>query len=102
MVSFEVDCDQIDLATFVESLELFFLAESLGGVESLVAHPASMTHAAMSPEAQAIAGITEGLVRISIGLEHDQDLIDDINQALDKASATRTLLRSTEPRAATR
>ncbi|MFK8029709.1 MAG: cystathionine gamma-synthase [Gammaproteobacteria bacterium] len=90
MVSFEVDCNAVDLKTFIESLELFFLAESLGGVESLVAHPASMTHAAMTPEARNIAGITEGLVRISIGLEHDQDLIDDINQALDKATLVRT------------
>ena len=54
---------------FVDGLEFFSLAESLGGVESLVAHPASMTHAAMAPEARAAAGLVDGLLRLSIGIE---------------------------------
>ena len=67
---------------FAESLEIFTLAESLGGVESLIAHPALMTHAAMDPEARRTAGIGDGLVRLSIGLEHEDDLIADLAQAL--------------------
>jgi cystathionine gamma-synthase len=58
------------------------LAESLGGVESLIVHPASMTHAAMSPEAQATAGITPGLLRLSIGLEDADDLIEALERGL--------------------
>ena len=85
MVSFELDCKKVDLARFVNGVRLFFLAESLGGVESLIAHPASMTHAAMSSEARHIAGISDGLIRISIGLEHDNDLVADLRQALDLA-----------------
>ncbi|HBI18019.1 MAG TPA: O-succinylhomoserine (thiol)-lyase, partial [Brevundimonas sp.] len=61
----------------------FTLAESLGGVESLIAHPATMTHAAMTPEQRATAGIGDGLVRLSVGLEHVEDLIGDLFPALD-------------------
>ncbi|HSM32276.1 MAG TPA: PLP-dependent transferase, partial [Woeseiaceae bacterium] len=57
------------------------------GVESLVCHPASMTHAPVSPEALAEAGISQSLVRLSIGLEASEDLVDDILQALDAAKA---------------
>jgi cystathionine gamma-synthase len=63
---------------FCESLELFSLAESLGGVESLVAHPATMTHAAMAPEARAAAGLVDGLLRLSIGIESTDDLLRDL------------------------
>lgn len=70
---------------FVEGLELFTLAESLGGVESLVAHPATMTHAAMTAEARAAAGISDGLVRLSVGIEHADDLLADLAAALDRA-----------------
>jgi cystathionine gamma-synthase len=63
---------------FSEALELFSLAESLGGVESLVAHPATMTHAAMAPEARAAAGLVDGLLRLSIGIESTEDLLRDL------------------------
>jgi cystathionine gamma-synthase len=61
---------------------LFSLAESLGGVESLVAHPATMTHAAMDPAARAAAGLTDGLLRLSVGIEAVNDLREDLAQAL--------------------
>ncbi|HEX9773120.1 MAG TPA: PLP-dependent transferase, partial [Steroidobacteraceae bacterium] len=61
------------------------LAESLGGVESLVAHPASMTHAAMDADARARAGITDSLLRLSIGIEDGGDLVRDLEQALAAA-----------------
>jgi cystathionine gamma-synthase len=64
---------------------MFTLAESLGGVESLVAHPATMTHAGMSPEARRLAGITDSLVRLSVGLEAEGDLVCDLGQALAAA-----------------
>jgi cystathionine gamma-synthase len=70
---------------FVEAVELFSLAESLGGTESLVAHPATMTHASMTPEAQDAAGITPGLLRFSVGIEPAEDLIADLKAALDAA-----------------
>jgi cystathionine gamma-synthase len=63
---------------FCEALELFSLAESLGGVESLIAHPATMTHAAMAPEARAAAGLVDGLLRLSIGIESIDDLLRDL------------------------
>ena len=63
---------------FVESLEIITLAESLGGVESLIAHPATMTHAGMSSEARRVAGISDSLLRLSIGLESETDLLNDI------------------------
>jgi cystathionine gamma-synthase len=65
---------------------VFTLAESLGGVESLVAHPATMTHSSMTPEARASAGIKDNLLRLSIGLEDEADLIDDLTQALAVAA----------------
>ena len=67
---------------FLERLELFTLAESLGGVESLVDHPAIMTHASVPPEARAKLGITDSLVRLSVGIEDTDDLIADLEQAL--------------------
>lgn len=74
----------------MEGLEHFTLAESLGGVESLVCHPATMTHAAMEAEARAKAGIGDGLVRLSVGIEHPDDLIDDLSRGLDSALAAVT------------
>jgi cystathionine gamma-synthase len=68
---------------FSEALELFSLAESLGGVESLVAHPATMTHAAMAPEARAAAGLVDGLLRLSIGIESTEDLLADLRQGIE-------------------
>lgn len=81
MLSFEL-ATGIDPASFVRGLAHFTLAESLGGVESLVAHPATMTHAAMTPEARQAAGISDRLLRLSIGLEHVDDLIADLERAL--------------------
>ena len=72
---------------FLDGLRCFTLAESLGGVESLVAHPATMTHAAMSPEARANAGIGDGLLRLSVGIEHADDLLADLSDALARAHA---------------
>ncbi|MDR2620262.1 MAG: PLP-dependent transferase, partial [Propionibacteriaceae bacterium] len=67
--------------------ELFTVAESLGGVESLICSPATMTHAAMPPEVQAAAGITPGLLRLSVGIESASDLIADLLSGLDRAVA---------------
>jgi cystathionine gamma-synthase len=78
MISFEIDASASEIPVFLKHLKLFTLAESLGGVESLVAHPASMTHAAMSPEDQAAAGIGSTLLRLSIGIEHVDDLLADL------------------------
>jgi len=87
MLSVEIDGGVEAVRAFVDGLTCFTLAESLGGVESLVAHPATMTHAAMSPEARAAAGIGDGLLRLSVGIEHVDDLIADLKAALDRASA---------------
>lgn len=67
----------------VEATRIFSLAESLGGVESLIGHPAMQTHAAVSPDRRIAMGITDGLVRLSVGIEDIDDLIDDVAQALD-------------------
>jgi len=67
---------------FLERVELFALAESLGGVESLIEHPAIMTHASIPPENRETLGISDGLVRLSVGVEGIDDLIADIEQAL--------------------
>lgn len=85
VVSLELAGGEPAVRAFVEGLEHFSLAESLGGVESLVAHPATMTHASMTPEARAAAGITEGLIRISVGIEDGDDLVADLLRALDRA-----------------
>lgn len=83
MISFEIDATEEEIPIFLGNLRLFTLAESLGGVESLVAHPASMTHAAMSPEDQAAAGINSSLLRLSIGIEHIDDLLADLAAGFD-------------------
>ncbi|MEA2761836.1 MAG: cystathionine gamma-synthase [Gemmatimonadaceae bacterium] len=87
MVSFEVKGGIEGVQRFVNALQCFTLAESLGGVESLVAHPATMTHASMDANARAIAGIDETLLRLSVGIEHADDLVADIAAALDIAAA---------------
>jgi cystathionine gamma-synthase len=84
MLSFSIATDEPGLSRFLGALKIFTLAESLGGVESLVAHPASMTHASMDPKARLDAGITDGLLRLSIGLEDADDLLADLQQALAK------------------
>ncbi|HXH24704.1 MAG TPA: PLP-dependent transferase, partial [Vicinamibacterales bacterium] len=70
--------------TLVEGVRLIALAESLGGVETLISHPATMTHASVPPERRRRIGITDDLVRISVGIEDVDDLIDDLSQALDR------------------
>jgi cystathionine gamma-synthase len=85
MLSFELAGDVAAVRRFVESVEVFTLAESLGGVESLVAHPVTMTHAGMTAEARRAAGIGDGLLRLSVGLEAEGDLIDDLDRALAAA-----------------
>ena len=85
MLSVELEGGEAEVRAFVEGLQYFTLAESLGGVESLVAHPATMTHAAMTPEARAAAGISDGLLRLSVGIEHADDLVADIAAALQRA-----------------
>ena len=86
MLSFELAGGERAVRAFVAALRWFTLAESLGGVESLVAHPATMTHAAMTPEARAKAGISDGLLRLSVGIEAGEDLLADLAQALDAAA----------------
>jgi cystathionine gamma-synthase len=86
MLSFELRGGVPAVRAFVEGLRCHTLAESLGGVESLVAHPATMTHAAMSAEARAAAGIGDGLLRLSVGIEALEDLANDLRDALDRAA----------------
>ena len=85
MLSVELHGGEAAVRAFVDGLEYFTLAESLGGVESLVAHPATMTHAAMTAEARAKAGISDGLLRLSVGIESTEDLVADLSRALLRA-----------------
>ena len=84
MVSFELHGGAEQAGVFLKQLELFSLAESLGGVESLAAHPATMSHAAMGPEGRRLAGISDNLVRLSVGIENAEDLLADLKAGLDK------------------
>ncbi len=93
MLSFEVASGVAGVRRFVEAVEVFTLAESLGGIESLVAHPATMTHASMSVEARAEAGIGDSLIRLSVGLENEADLLADLGYALAASGG-----RSPEPK----
>ncbi|TXI50853.1 MAG: cystathionine gamma-synthase [Lysobacter sp.] len=100
MLSLELDTEGCEDALapvreFVDGLRCFTLAESLGGVESLIAHPATMTHASMSAEARAAAGIGDGLLRLSVGIEHADDLCEDILAALGRAQAAAEAARAT-------
>ena len=85
MLSFELEGDVTQIEAFVDGLQYFSLAESLGGVESLIAHPATMTHASMAPEARRAAGIADTLLRLSIGIEDGDDLRRDLQSALERA-----------------
>jgi len=85
MLSVELHGGEAAVRAFVDGLQYFTLAESLGGVESLIAHPASMTHAAMTAEARAKAGIADGLLRLSVGIESTEDLVADLSRALLRA-----------------
>ncbi|NTJ61871.1 cystathionine gamma-synthase [Agrobacterium rhizogenes] len=84
MLSFELNGGIEAIRRFVATLKIFTLAESLGGVESLVAHPASMTHVGMGAEARHAAGIRDGLLRVSVGLEAEEDLLSDFAASLGK------------------
>jgi cystathionine gamma-synthase len=86
IISFELNGGEPEVRAFIDGLSLFTLAESLGGVESLICHPGSMTHAAMTEEAQAEAGIETTLLRLSVGIEYMPDLISDISTALANVS----------------
>ena len=83
MISFVLADDSIEKATqMVEHLQLFTLAESLGGVESLAGHPASMTHASIPKVEREKSGVVDGLIRLSVGIEDSDDLIEDLKQAI--------------------
>jgi cystathionine gamma-lyase len=82
MLSVELDTDLDGARAFLERCRIFALAESLGGVESLIEHPALMTHSGLSPERRRALGIVDSLIRISVGIEDVDDLIADLDQAL--------------------
>lgn len=82
MVSFEINGGLEDARRFLEKVRVFTLAESLGGVESLIEHPAIMTHASVPPEIRAQRGITDSLIRLSVGIENVEDLLQDLDSAL--------------------
>ena len=83
MLAFQLDRSRVELDRFLSRLTLFHLAESLGGIESLIEHPWSMSHASMGPDGLAASGLTEETIRVSVGIEDGRDLIDDLKQALD-------------------
>ena len=72
---------------FASCVSLISLAENLGAVETMVTHPATMTHSAMSKKSRLAAGITDGLIRVSVGLEDVDDVINDLDQAIRKATS---------------
>ena len=88
IVSLELAGGEAQVRAFLDGLQCFSLAESLGGVESLVVHPSTMTHASMTPEAREVAGIGDQLLRLSIGIEATEDLVADVRAGLDRALAT--------------
>ena len=87
MLSFELAGGEGAVEAFLTGLQCFTLAESLGGVESLIAHPASMTHAGMEESARLRAGINPGLLRVSVGIEDPRDLVGDLREGLERAAA---------------
>ncbi|WP_255191738.1 cystathionine gamma-synthase [Natronobeatus ordinarius] len=87
MLSFELDASLEEASEVVSTTDIFTLAESLGGVESLIEQPAPMTHAAIPREERLEAGLTDGLIRVSVGIEHVDDLIGDLEAAIDAALA---------------
>jgi cystathionine gamma-synthase len=89
MLSFELEGGEAAVAAFLDGLECFTLAESLGGVESLISHPASMTHAGMEEAARLKAGIGVGLLRVSVGIEDAGDLVADLAAGLERAAKAR-------------
>jgi cystathionine gamma-synthase len=93
MIGFELAGGEPAIRAFLDGLDCFSLAESLGGVESLIAHPATMTHAAMSAGARAAAGIGDGLLRLSVGIESQADLVADIDAGLGRAARATAIRR---------
>jgi cystathionine gamma-synthase len=87
MISFKIKGHVDTVKQFLSGLKIFSLAESLGGVESLICHPSTMTHAAVSLEEQATAGITKNLLRLSVGIENIEDLINDIGNGFSRISS---------------
>lgn len=84
MISFVLKGDRMeDAFRTLEKLKLFALAESLGGVESLAGHPASMTHASIPAEERAKTGLSDSLIRLSVGIEDAEDLVADLEQAIE-------------------
>jgi cystathionine gamma-lyase len=83
IISVELKTDLAGSRRFLERCEIFALAESLGGVESLIEHPAIMTHATIPPQQRAILGITDSLIRLSVGIEDVEDLRQDLSNAFD-------------------
>ena len=86
MITFYIKGGLEAARTFLSSTELFMCAESLGAVESLMEHPGLMTHASVPVEVRAELGISDSLIRLSIGIENVEDLISDLSQALDKVN----------------
>jgi cystathionine gamma-lyase len=86
MLSFEMKGGLDDAERFLENLKIFALAESLGGVESLIEHPARMTHASVPREIREQVGLTDSLIRVSVGIEHIDDLVADFDQAFGMIS----------------
>ncbi len=84
MLSFEIKGGLKEANRFLENVKVFALAESLGGVESLIEHPALMTHASVPRELREQAGLTNSLIRVSVGIEHIDDLIADFDRAFKK------------------
>jgi O-succinylhomoserine sulfhydrylase len=83
LVTFEIDGGKAEAFTLMNALEVIDISNNLGDSKSLVTHPATTTHRRLTPEARAAVGITDGVLRVSIGLEDVRDLIDDLTKALD-------------------
>lgn len=95
MMSFTLKDDSLEAAnTLLSATQVFSLAESLGGVESLIGHPASMTHASIPREERLKNGLTDSLIRLSVGIEDADDLIEDLDQAINKSSAPEDTFRT--------
>jgi cystathionine beta-lyase/cystathionine gamma-synthase len=85
MLSFEMNSKR-EAISFLEHLKIFQIAESLGGVESLIELPATMTHASIPEKERLAKGVSDSLIRISVGIEDKQDLLNDLSQAMEKAA----------------
>ena len=85
MISFDLDGGLSAATAFLKALRVFVCAESLGGVESLAEHPALMTHASLPSESRKALGIGDGLIRLSCGIEHETDLLADLERGLAAA-----------------